>query len=327
MAHDCQMKSMVQVSTGTLGRNKATGQKHVPLQHADSRIAAFLPTDSDYSENFHIVDRLIRERCPSFVDHWVWPLLRPPLYTSLEYGRARRMADEIGALPTGADCFDYLVSELGLKVDVTGLEHLPSDGRLVVISNHPTGLADGGAIWSALGSVRRDVEIFANADACRVNPAFADVIIPVEWVEEKRSPTKTRETLRRAAETFKAERCLVIFPSGRLAIKEKGVLKDRPWFPTAVSLARKNKAPIVPVHIDARNSHLFYFLSHISRELKDITLFRELLNKGVTPFKITIGRPIQPEGIQGDPTELTEQLKRFVEGEFRVNHEKQFEFR
>ena len=77
-------------------------------------------------------------------------------------------------------------------------EQFRETGRSVVVSNHPTGLADGSIALAALMPIRQDIEILANADACRVNLRFADVIIPVEWVHDKRTIAKTRETLRRA---------------------------------------------------------------------------------------------------------------------------------
>jgi putative hemolysin len=85
---------------------------------------------------------------------------------------------------------------------VEGIERMPREGRLIVAANHPTGLADGVAVWDLLKRVREDIIFFANADAIRVNPKFEDVIIPVEWVMEKRSPAKARETLKRAGEAF-----------------------------------------------------------------------------------------------------------------------------
>ena len=297
----------------------ATAQNAAAL---DPRLKAFIQPEN--ASDIHIVDTLIEERCPTLSAHWTWPLIRTPLFSALKYKRAKVMADEIAQLATGENCFDYLVDILDLKTTVSGLENIPTSGRVVIVSNHPTGLADGGAIWSMLTQVRRDIEILANADACRVNPAFADVIIPVEWVEDKRTPAKTRETLRRAGAAFRAERCLVIFPSGRLALKENGQLVDRDWFPTAVTLARKNKATIIPVNMQAKNSELFYALSKVSRELKDITLFRELLNKGRTPFKITIGTPIPSERLEGDAAAITTELKRHIEHEIPLNPEKLF---
>ncbi|MCA8902618.1 MAG: 1-acyl-sn-glycerol-3-phosphate acyltransferase, partial [Hyphomonas sp.] len=178
--------------------------------------------------------------------------------------------------------------------------------------NHPTGLADGVAVWDLLKRVRQDIVFFANADAVRVNPRFQDVIIPVEWVMAKRSPAKTRETLKRAGEAFKEEKCVVIFPSGRLARKEGDRLIEKDWFSTVVGLAKKQNAPIVPLNLDAWNSKLYYLFCNLNDELRDITLFNELLNKRGSKMRMTFGQPIDPALLQGDATELTEKLKHYV---------------
>jgi putative hemolysin len=271
--------------------------------------SAFLPDVE--REDTHIVDVLIEERCPELSTHWTWPVVRPILYKILGYGRARKMADEIIQM-TGREAFDDLTQKLKVDLSVTGLERLPKTGRVVVVANHPTGLADGIAVWDLLSRVRKDIVFLANADAVRVNSKFQDVIIPVEWVADKRSPAKTRETLRRAAEAFEEEMCVVIFPSGRLASRMSGKLTEKDWFSTAVSLARKRGAPIAPLNIDAKNSALFYALSRLSGELRDITLFQELLNKGGAPFRTTFGPIIPSESLSGDAGALTDQLKNYV---------------
>ena len=78
---------------------------------------------------------------------------------------------------------------------------------------------------------------------------------------------------------FEAERCVVLFPAGRLARMEDGALTDPEWAPTAASLARKYRAPIVPIHVSGPYSRLFHFFNRFSAELRDVTLFHELLNK------------------------------------------------
>ncbi len=273
------------------------------------RNAVFLPAET--RNDLHIVDRLIRERCPSFVDHWSWPVLRPVLYWMLGYRDARAMADQLQML-SGKESFDVLAERLDFRFDVKHLERLPARGRVIVAVNHPTGLADGIAVWDILKRVRRDIVFFANADAVRVNPHFTDVVIPVEWVKEKRSPAKTRETLRQAAEAFAEEKCVVIFPSGKLAQMQDGVLTERDWFSTVVGLARKQDAPVVPLNLRARNSRLYYFFSRLNAELRDITLFHELLNKQRSKFALTFGPLIEPDELQGSGVEVTEQLKRYV---------------
>ena len=267
--------------------------------------------DIPRTDGKHIIDVMIEERCPSFVNHWTWPVVRPLLYRALGYKRAVKTADKLIQL-SGEDSFDFLAAELDFALQVNNLEHVPESGRCVIVANHPTGLADGAAVWKALRARRKDIIFFANADAMRINPRFGEVTIPVEWVLEKRTPAKTRETLKLAGEAFTQEMCVVIFPSGKLAKMVNGKFTEQEWFPTAISLARKKNAPIIPLHVDARNSSLFYFVSKFSGELRDITLFRELLNKKGSHFGMHFGPSLIPEKLTGDANEITERLKNHV---------------
>jgi putative hemolysin len=261
----------------------------------------------------HIIDVLIEERAPKLSGTPVWPLVRPPLYRVLDYAKAVRMADAISALP-GKPALDYVSDELRLSLATRGLERLPTAGRAIVICNHPTGIADGIAVYDALKDPRPDVCFYANSDAHRVCPRFSDILIPVEWVEAKRTREKTRETLLLTREAMEAERPLVIFPAGRLARRQAdGLLSDPPWQTSAVSLARRYEAPIVPAHVAGPWSGLFHFFNRFSTELRDMTLFHEFLNKQGRAFSISLGPPIAPDALDGDPAEVTLRLKAYVE--------------
>jgi len=261
----------------------------------------------------HIVDVLIAERAPALSRHPTWPLLRPALYGLLDYGKARRMADAIAPLP-GRDALEQVSDLLDVRLTVSGLEHLPKQGRVVVIANHPTGIADGVAVYDAFKARRPDLCFYANSDAHRVAPGFSDVLIPVEWVEEKRTRERTRLTLQLTREAMEAERALVIFPSGRLARRQPdGLLADPPWMSSAVSIARKYEAPVVPLHVTGPWSTLFHLFNRVSAELRDITLFHELLNKRGGQYGLTLGPTVPPEALAGDPQAATEALKTYVE--------------
>ena len=56
-------------------------------------------------------------------------------------------------------------------------------------------------------------------------------------------------------------------------------------------MARKFNLPVVPLHIRARNSALFYLFDRIHPTLRDITLFHEVLNKARQPYRLTILHP------------------------------------
>jgi putative hemolysin len=261
----------------------------------------------------HICDVLIAERAPRLTGSPAWPVLRPALYGLLGYNDARRMADGIAGLP-GADALAYVSNLLDLKVSTLNLERLPATGRCLVVCNHPTGIADGIAVFDAVRKRRNDAVFFANADALRVSPRLGEAVIPVEWVHEKRTREKTRETLAAAKQAFEAGRCVVMFPAGRLArVAKDGSLTDPEWATTAASLARKYEAPIVPIHVSGPTSRLFHLFDRFSQELRDVTLFHELLNKRKKPFRLTVGLPIPPQRLDIDAGKATYALKAFTE--------------
>ena len=267
----------------------------------------------------HIVDVLIAERAPRLAASPIWPLARPLLYALLDYRKARRMADAIAPL-SGQAALDHVSDLLALKVEARGLERTPPSRRLIVVCNHPTGIADGIAVNDALRRVRSDLCFYANADARRVSPRLDEVLIPVEWIEAKRTRQSARLTLEATRAAMEAERCLVIFPSGRLARRQAdGRLLDPPWAPTAIAVARKHRAPVLPIHVAGPWSTLFHLFHGWSQELRDITLFHELLNKRGGRFALTVGAPIPPEALAGDAAEITKRLKAHVEETLPAN--------
>lgn len=257
----------------------------------------------------HIVDTLIAERGTRIVNHPLWPVARPFLYTILNYRRAIEFADTVANMP-GFHAFEFLSSALNLDVAVCKAERIPEKGGFLLVSNHPTGIADGVAVFDLLKQRRPDMMFFANRDAIRVNPRFVEMIIPVEWREEHKSKLKTRETLQITNRAIAEGKAAVLFPSGRIAYWADGRLNERPWKMSAVSLARKYELPILPVHMKARNSGLFYWLAKWSTELRDMTVFHELLNKKSNRFEFTVGTMIRPEQLAGDPAEVTRALER-----------------
>ena len=197
--------------------------------------------------------------------------------------------------------FDYVSELLHLNIDVEGQENIPEQGRVLIASTHPTGIPDGVAMFDAVKGRRSDMTFFANRDAVRAAPGVSEMIIPVEWTPEKRTILRSRETLVSAINAFNDEKCVILFPSGRLAfMDEKKQLTEQAWLPSVAIFARKYNCPIVPAHIEARNSWLYYWFWKLNTELRDITLFHELLNKKGKTYKITFGAPIAPELLKGD---------------------------
>lgn len=256
----------------------------------------------------HIVDQLIAERGQRLVSHPLWPLMRPVLYRALKYGPAVSMADAIQKM-SGFESLTHVSGLLNLSLDIVGLERIPASGGCMVVANHPTGIADGIAMFDLLRRRRSDMAFFANRDAIRINPRFGDVIIPVEWRAGEKSHAKARDTFAATGRAFENGRAVVLFPSGRIAYWNEGRLTERPWQPSVAALVRRFDIPIVPMHIDSRNSGLFYWLAKWNTELRDMTVFHELLNKKGAEFRMVVGRPIEPEALGQDMAVATSRLQ------------------
>lgn len=271
------------------------------------------PPKADARDKRHIVEVIIEERAPKLTGHpRLFQLIRPLLYRMLAYDAAVFLADNI-KLMKGHAAFGMITDHIQPSVRVTGWENIPPKGRCIVIANHPTGLADGMAVFKALRERRPEHVFLANADALRVMQNGQDIIIPVEWVKEKRSVAKARQTLLDVKAALNEEKCVVIFPSGRLAQLGLTGLKEQSWESSAAMLAKKYKAPIVPLRLRARNSLVYYIFCRLNNELRDITLFHELLNKKGRGFDLRFGKIIPSENLSKNAEEATQYVRRVVQ--------------
>lgn len=255
------------------------------------------------------LDPLIAERAP-----WLFSgklhhrIARQAMLRLLRYPRTIQLGAEVKDQPTSE--IMRRVSDLMVRdVQVDGMENIPASGPALIVSNHPTGIADGIVMHTLVSELRDDLFIYANHDMIRVLPQTADLIAGVEWRVEKRSHAKTRATMDYTREALQAGRIGLIFPSGRLAKRQGLSLHERPWMASAAMIARKFGVPIIPLHIRARNSVLFYALDAIHPTLRDVTLFNEVLNKKRQPYRITIGSAIDPTDLPRGSEEAISMLR------------------
>ncbi|MBT8415479.1 MAG: lysophospholipid acyltransferase family protein [Boseongicola sp.] len=256
------------------------------------------------------IDPLIAERAPwLFRQSAMSQRLRALFNAMLGYQRTV----ELGQLYENWSTDRIMHHVAGLLVrdlTVSGLENIPRQGAALIVANHPTGIADGIMLHHLLYPLRPDMFIYANSDILRLLPQFESLIAPVEWREEKRSHAKTRETMAYTKSAIEAGRIGVIFPSGRLA-KRRGLrLFERDWMASAAMIARKYDLPVIPIHIRARNSALFYLFDAIHPTLRDITLFHETLNKDRQPYRMTIGEPISASALPGNSQDAIALLRK-----------------
>ena len=261
----------------------------------------------------HHIDQLIEERAPWLMKNNIFSMIcRGIIFKLLNYNHTVTIAEHLNHYD-GRQIFDVMGRYLARHVRVDGLHHIPKDGAALIVCNHPTGIADGLILHHILQTRRKDAYFLANRDVLRLYPQLKPMIAPVEWRQEKRSYETMRQTLSYIKEATHQGRLAVIFPSGRLAERRWLKLYERPWMHSAAMLAQRYQLPVIPIHISARNSVLFYILDLIHPSLRDITLFHETLNKRSMRFSIQIGDIIPPEQLELCADIATQTLKSQVE--------------
>ena len=69
----------------------------------------------------------------------------------------------------------------------------------------------------------------------------------------------------------------------------------------------------MPMHLSGPWPTLFHLFHGVSAELRDMTLFHELLNKRGKTFRLTIGYPVAPGALPLDAGEAAHAMRAYVE--------------
>ncbi|WP_203225019.1 GNAT family N-acyltransferase [Novilysobacter arseniciresistens] len=181
---------------------------------------------------------------------------------------------------------EYL--QVHYRLDDSELGRIPAHGPLVVVANHPSGALDALALLDALGRVRSDVRVVAN-DLLWCLEGLRPLLLPVRILGGRPGV----ESLRAIDAALGAGQCVVVFPAGEVARMGWRGVTDGRWQRGFLRFACGCGAPVVPVHIRARNSALFYGASAVFRPAGTALLAREMFERRSRPLALRIGWPMQ----------------------------------
>jgi len=198
------------------------------------------------------------------------------------------------------ELFEYL--NFSFKVSNKDLKKIPSEGRLICVSNHPIGSLDGLALLQMISMIRSDVQIVAN-DFLMYLPNFNELFLPFELNSKKIQ----RKQLNAISEALSEEKAVIIFPAGEVSRMKWFKILDGKWSKGAIHFSKKTNAPILPVYIKGRNSLLFYFVSALNKPLSTVLLIHELFNKRNKEISFKIGDSISAKAISDSL--IADQLK------------------
>lgn len=211
--------------------------------------------------------------------------------------------------------FEYL--DFSYIISKKERDRIPSEGRLIIISNHPLGGLDGLALLKLVSEVRKDVRIVVN-DVLTHITNLSDHFLPVNVFNSEIQ----RENYLKIGMALKNEEAVIIFPAGEVSRLTPGGVKDGKWNKGILTFAKKFNADILPVHVSARNSVLFYLFSMIHKRASVFLLPAQLFNKRHRNILIRIGEPICQSTIFNSIDTAKMQLKLLKKHLYRIGRNK-----
>jgi len=192
----------------------------------------------------------------------------------------------------GLEFADAIINLFQLRIQFTGAEHIPASGGVIIASNHPLGGLDAMALIKVVSQKRQDIMFIVNDILLQIKN-LAPLFIGVD-----KHAKNARQSLRAIDELYASEKCVLIFPAGLVSRKRKGIIRDLPWSKSFVTMARKYKRNIIPVHIDGANSNRFYNLANwrkcigIKANIEMLLLPDEMYRQHNKTATVTIGEAV-----------------------------------
>jgi putative hemolysin len=211
--------------------------------------------------------------------------------------RASGYRDEVAA---GRDFWAVMVERYGLNLEVAGgsLDHIPRQGPLIVIANHPYGILDGLMMGHLLSAVRGDFRILAH----RVFGAARDldeVILPISFDATRAAQRANMETRRATLDYLARGGAVGVFPGGTVSTARKpfAPAMDPVWRGFTARMIARSGAAVVPIYFDGTNSRLFQVASHLHYTLRMSLLLGEFARRIDRPVRVVVGHPIDPQAL------------------------------
>jgi putative hemolysin len=207
--------------------------------------------------------------------------------------------------------FDY-------QLRMTERHHIPSSGPAVIVANHPLGSLDGLVLLKMVHEIRPDVKVVANQLLQQISPLHK-LLLPVNNMQGSTSG----RSIRSIYDFLSDGGILIIFPAGEVSRLGPNGVHDSRWNPGFLRMAQMSRAPIIPVHMNGRNSSLFYGLSIFCRPLSTLWLIREMFKQKDHVVSIRIGQPVHFDTYSSLPVTRTVAAQLFRKHVYQLGRNRQ----
>lgn len=207
--------------------------------------------------------------------------------------------------------FEYL--DFSYQVSEEALHKIPTEGRLICVANHASGPLDGLILLHLIGRVRQDVKIVLTDLLAEVGQLGDLFLLYDQYASglQKRNILAIRKSLM-------AEQAVIFFPAGEVTKLSRRGLREKSWMAGPITLAGKYDVPILPVHLQDRNSLLYYLCASLNENLSTLLLMHEMFKKRSRRVPVTVGELISSEQLRAQELDAGIQAERLKDEVYRL---------
>ncbi len=184
-----------------------------------------------------------------------------------------------------------------INLIIKGEENIPANGRFIFAANHPVGGIDALSIYCTIFHHYKDIVSPAN-ELLNSIPNLRPLVLGLNVFGKN-----NREVAARIDNLYASSTQIMIFPSGEVSRRRKGVISDPVWQKSFITKAVQHKRDIIPVHISGRNSNLFYNIARLRKILgfkmyiETMLLPGEMIKQRNSTTTVTVGNVIPYQAI------------------------------
>jgi putative hemolysin len=236
------------------------------------------------------IKKIFREKSPGLaplIPGFIYAYLKKVLHLDYVNGYLERHGEKMGL-----EFLEPAYIEFNVKMEVNGAEHLPPQGRFLMVANHPLGGFDGSMLIYIMRQHYPKV-IFLVNDILMNLKNLEEVFVPIN-----KHGGQSRESVKQLDAAYRSDMQILSFPSGMVSRKIKGRIQDLEWQKNFILKAVQYKRDVIPIHVSGRNSKFFYRLANLRKflgikwNLEMFYLPDETYNHRDKTFHFTIGKPI-----------------------------------
>ena len=182
-----------------------------------------------------------------------------------------------------------------LRLDIDGAwpPELEPGAPLVIVANHPYGIADGIAALALAEKLGRPCRVLINKDLMKI-PEIRPYSLPVDFRDTREAQAANLAMRGEALRLLKAGTTVVVFPAGGVATAPSafGRAVDLPWKTFTARMIQASRAQVLPIYFEGQCSPLFHVASRVSLTLRLSLMIREFRRMAGGTLRAHVGRVI-----------------------------------